>query len=61
MQIVIATEEVQDAFNTLKKYEEAQAKRLAMENAKRMRRESQLLDEMGLEAYRRQMASQAAV
>lgn len=56
IQIEAATDEVRGAFNELKKFEQTEAQRRAKETQRRARIESNQLDEIGIEGFRRKAA-----
>lgn len=55
-QIEGATEQVREAFNELKKFEQTEAQRRAREFQRRARQENLQLDEIGIEGFRRRSA-----
>lgn len=60
MQINIATDEMAEAFQELKRYELAEEERLKRERDKQKRKEAAMLDETALVGFRRRQAEEEA-
>ncbi len=58
--IVIARDSMMETFGELKKFEMTQAERERLEEEERAFKESTMLDEIGLETFRRRQAEDAA-
>lgn len=58
--IEAAREEVRTAFQELKKYQTAESNQQRREKAKRVKREQQAMDEVGLNLYRRRRTTRRA-
>ena len=60
IQIAVATDQMAEAFQELKRYELAEEERLKRENEKLKRKQAEMLDETALVGFRRRQAEESA-